>query len=98
MSGSKRSPKQNPSRVIEASLAIQSGLDGAVAVAATPVSPPVEPAVVVEQVSFASQHFVLQVSVSAHCFIFWFDPPTPFSWLICQLKFIWGEIKSVENS
>jgi hypothetical protein len=55
-------------QVIEASHAIQDGLDGAVAaaVAVKSVSPPVEPVVIAEQVSFPSQHS----RFTAHHFIF----------------------------
>jgi hypothetical protein len=54
------------------SLAIQGGLDGSVAVAATPLSPPVEPAVIAKQVSFDSQHSAFP-RFTAHCFIFLVD-------------------------
>ena len=43
------------------------GLDFSIAVAARPVSPPAEPAVIAEQVSFAS-HYVAFLRVNAHYF------------------------------
>ena len=67
----RRMPEMQARIAIKAGL----GLDFAIAVAARPVSPPAEPAVIAEQVSFASQYAVF-LRVNAlyfNCFEIYFD-------------------------